>query len=263
MVQISDLKERNKQHKDDIAGLKIKYQVQENEITRLKNFKENQEKFLSANADRINRLTRKLDQFTAINKDHHQTMVKRELKESRFCSKNNLCTFNYPDHPDALQRYNMSLIIPPIDESILNKQSSSVGVYFFVQTTAAFLQKNDDTKPAVVRFDVTRINKGKAMNPSKGQFTAPRNGTYYFAFSLLKDGYSMDYVEVLMRKNAAQTIGVSASGGGLLPSVASFQAILNLDVGDKIDLYKTKGRIDFHTDHANHFTGWLIAEEDK
>jgi len=78
-----------------------------------------------------------------------------------------------------------------------NKTSSGAGIFFYVQ-------KNNAIKaPAVVRFDVQRLNSGGAMNRFTGIFTVPKPGAYHFAFIGLKS-HDFDQFIMYLRVNGVK-----------------------------------------------------------
>ena len=116
-------------------------------------------------------------------------------------------------------------------------------------------------KPEVIRFNIERLNIGGALNMTTGVFTAPRPGIYQFSFSFLKDAYTMSYIQVHLRLNNKNIIGKAFSGNGFYPSLASFQSVLHLKKGDRIELFKKEGTLDFHDDFMHHFSGLLLEED--
>lgn len=135
---------------------------------------------------------------------------------------------------------------------------SSPGVYFFVQRNTAIRHIG---QPEVIRFNVERFNVGRALNITTGVFTAPKSGIYQFSFSLSKDAYTMNYIHVHLRLNNKTVIGRAYSGNGFSSSLASFQSVLHLKKGDRIDLFKKDGSLDFKQDFVNHFSGFLLEED--
>jgi len=95
---------------------------------------------------------------------------------------------------------------------------------------------------------------------STGVFTAPVFGIYLFSFSISKYGLSVIDMYVQLRHNSKK-IGVSLSNAGLYSGVSSFQSIIALKKGDRVDLYMERGRILDDVSRCNHFSGMLLDEE--
>jgi len=112
------------------------------------------------------------------------------------------------------------------------------------------------------------VNKGGAMNPFTGVFTAPKRGIYHFSFIALKDWSSTD-TGVLLRLNVNRKISAAYARESFLGSILtmSLEATLKLEPGDKIDLYKTRGgpllegEDTYKQNHMTQFTGQLLQEE--
>ena len=109
-------------------------------------------------------------------------------------------------------------------------------VYFYVQRYENFNKTNTP-----ILFDVEKLNVGGAMNLTSGKFTAPRNGTYTFAFTgsayfPFSSSSSRAYVYVDMYLNGSEiAMGVAdeVSTGDQWETL-SFQSTLNLQKGDEI-----------------------------
>ncbi len=112
----------------------------------------------------------------------------------------------------------------------------------------------------VINFNLQLVNLGNAMNMSTGVFTAPVFGIYLFSFSISKYGLSVIDMYVQLRHNSKK-IGVSLSNAGLYSGVSSFQSIIALKKGDRVDLYMERGRILDDVSRCNHFFGMLLDEE--
>ena len=134
------------------------------------------------------------------------------------------------------------------------------GVYFYVQRNMAF---SDTNQPEVVRFNIERLNIGKALNMTTREFKAPKSRIFHFSFSLLilKDAFTMSYMQVHLRLKNKTIVGKSFSGNGFYSSLVIFQSVLRLKKGDCINLLKKGGTIDYHEDYLHHFSGFLLEED--
>jgi len=120
------------------------------------------------------------------------------------------------------------------------------------------MQDSSDSK--VINFNLQLVNLGNAMNMSTGVFTAPVSGIYQFSFSITKHGLSPNELYVHLRHNSKK-IGVSISNAGIFSGLSSFQSVIALKKGDRVDLYKEKGRILDSVPRCNHFSGMLLHED--
>lgn len=134
---------------------------------------------------------------------------------------------------------------------------TATGIYFYVQTYGNISTPEN----GILRFDRERLNVGRGMNFKSGIFTTPKAGIYTFSFSILKNGFNFEHLDVFIRLNGAK-IGSSASGFGTLTTPATLQATLKLKKGDRIDLWKPKsGGLRTLNELCHHFTGWLVEED--
>ena len=133
------------------------------------------------------------------------------------------------------------------------------GVYFYVQVFGIQPVSDD----GIILFNKERLNIGGGMNMTLGVFTAPKAGTYAFTFSILKNGYSYESLNVYLRRNGIR-IGVSVAGVGLVAIPTNQQSILKLEKGDRIDLQKGQGgqlSECSNRDICHHFSGCLLEED--
>ncbi len=145
----------------------------------------------------------------------------------------------------------------------LNVAKNGSGVYFYVARKGDLPTYSN----GVVRFNMERLNIGRAMNVSTGVFTAPKSGIYHFSFSIHKEGYSnmLEQLWIYFRLNGIK-MGTSAISQGPLSAPATAQFVLKLKPGDRVDLWKPRsGTIGKCagtpvTETCNHFTGWLLEE---
>ena len=135
-------------------------------------------------------------------------------------------------------------------------------VYFYVQKNTYF---NSTRTP--IPFEVEKLNVGGAMNLTSGKFTAPRAGTYFFAFTglaFIPGTSSRLYLSVDMYLNGNQVGRGYADENSSAWESFFFQSTLNLQAGDQIWLqivdWATGTTLFDDERHWNHFTGWLLEE---
>jgi len=102
---------------------------------------------------------------------------------------------------------------------------------------------------------------GGGFNSSKGVFTAPKPGTYKFMFNAIKEATTIEALNVFLRINGVgKAEGITPSG--FSPHSIVVHAVLKLKKGDRVDLYKTGGRLGCNTNDPNsHFSGSLLVED--
>ncbi len=107
-----------------------------------------------------------------------------------------------------------------------------------------------------------RLNIGGGMNLKSGVFSAPKTGTYAFQFSIMKNGYNLDMLDIFLRLNGTR-IGYSTVSPSLMAAPLTLQSTLKLKRGDRVDLQKSKnGRLtECPIGYCHHFTGWLLEED--
>ena len=124
-------------------------------------------------------------------------------------------------------------------------------VSFYARLTKHVALGTDQT----VIFDEVVTNNGHAYNKHTGHFTAPRDGTYYFATSFLNDS---GRVHLQMMKNVKDDgIGVSYPD---VQSTGSINAIVNLEKGDVILLWHLvgSGAKTIYGSRRSEFVGYLL-----
>ena len=124
-------------------------------------------------------------------------------------------------------------------------------VSFYARLTKSITLGTSQT----VIFDDVVTNNGHAYNKHTGHFTAPRDGTYYFATSFLNLGRS---THLQMMKNG-QDIGrglANPSHG----STGSINVIVNLRKGDVVLLRHWEGVAaeTIYGERRSEFVGYLL-----
>ena len=137
---------------------------------------------------------------------------------------------------------------------------SLTGIYFYVNIGGASLMVPDNS---VLKYDHQVLNVGRAMNLMTGVFTAPRAGIYTFAFSMTKNGFNFEYLDIFLRLNGNK-VGHSFAGKGFIGMPVTLQSTLKLKKGDRVDLLKGAGGLHaVCSSFCHHFTGWLLEEDNS
>lgn len=105
-----------------------------------------------------------------------------------------------------------------------------------------------------VVFDTLLLNLGNAYHETYGHFSAPVNGIYQFAVSLLNDGRQSDF---LIMKNGNELLAQLYSKIGYVPS--SNLIVIQLQAGDVI-FVKAWAAGNLDESHYCVFSGFLIQK---
>ena len=124
------------------------------------------------------------------------------------------------------------------------------GVYFF-----ATRQSNYNSANSVITYDSIYLNYGYGVNIGTGGFTAPVTGIYYFSFAAQAGTAG---TQVFLRKNTENLV---SSEGTALRNMMSLSMTLNLNSGDKVDIYLETGSLSDDNTHKTFFSGFLIEED--
>lgn len=107
------------------------------------------------------------------------------------------------------------------------------------------------------------------MNLSSGIFTAPVPGTYYFAFSAVKED-SLNHLVISLQLNGKERGRAYTEHFNQNPIAAiktkatlSLTSSLYLIAGDQVKMRNEYGGkiLDQPKFHHTHFTGWLVSED--
>ena len=147
----------------------------------------------------------------------------------------------------------------------------STPVYFYVQRKAHYETRWFTSIGTPITYELTQVNEGNAMDLPSGIFTAPRQGTYYFAFTALA---KFSASSSLLQFKVFQYLNGGRIGTGYVSeantidnqwSPLTLQSTLKLGKGDQVWLaifgmsantYLMDGG-----GHYNHFNGFIMQEE--
>ena len=147
----------------------------------------------------------------------------------------------------GFQLFNSARFIGFLFKKPINNQSP---VHFYVQRNSSYSSVHSS-----IPFQLSRLNEGLAMNLETGVFVAPRDGTYHFSLSGIKDN-SDDPLLIHLRLNEKN---IGAAYGSLPFATFFLHSTLRMEKGDQVDLYLSTGTCYDTKDHLTHFTGSLIG----
>lgn len=118
-------------------------------------------------------------------------------------------------------------------------------------------------------FDLTILNNGGGMDAGSGIFTAPRNGTYSFAFSGLVVHPTSSSVSLLrfalMLNDSKVGYILDQTQGEVTFHTVSLSSVLELKVGDRVWINLVESYSGAYLYDSNeqytHFTGHLLQED--
>ena len=134
-------------------------------------------------------------------------------------------------------------------------------IHFYVQRNTSFSTTN-----AVLPFELSRLNEGRAMDLVSGIFTAPVPGIYHFQLSAVK-ATAKNVLSIALQVNGvAVGVAFTQQPDKDYNNAVSLSASLRLNASDKVNLYTQNGQITdvanpLIGDHKTHFTGWLVEED--
>ncbi|XP_046645618.1 uncharacterized protein LOC124336056 isoform X4 [Daphnia pulicaria] len=142
----------------------------------------------------------------------------------------------------------------------------SAPVHFYVQR-----EFNFNLLDTPITYNLARVNEGNAMDLPSGIFTAPRQGTYYFAFTALAKfsaSSSLLQFKVFQYLNGGRigTGYVSESNTDVIQfSQMSYPSTLSLVKGDQVwmEIGLLSPQVSLFDDiyHFTHYTGFMLEEE--
>jgi hypothetical protein len=126
-------------------------------------------------------------------------------------------------------------------------------IYFYVQ------RNSSTTKEGILRFELTRLNVGGAMNLSTGIFLVPMNGIYHFEFSTVRA--PVENMGIYLQVNGARVASSYSftKSGDYLSGMLN--VLLRLKKGDRVNIFKDSGMVMDNNCFYTHFIGWLVEED--
>jgi len=131
------------------------------------------------------------------------------------------------------------------------------GVHFYAHNGCFNTKANKGG--AIIPFNLVKLNVGGAFN--SGVFTAPKSGTYQFAFKAMKDPNDVNCLIVFLRVNGVEkSVTFSSDGKSVYP--VSLHSTLKLEKGDRVDLFKKTSQLFCNEkEPSSFFTGSLVEED--
>ncbi|XP_071127039.1 multimerin-2-like [Mytilus edulis] len=137
-----------------------------------------------------------------------------------------------------------------IQSQMTNLRRSSIAFFAFL--------KNDlyAVGSEVLKFADVRINKGGAFNPSRGVFTAPKQGIYQMSCTIMGfAGYEFYYL--VMKNGSIYSYGTTSSGGHW--NTETSLILMNLKKGDRVYIQHRSIAARIHANKNSYFSGYLIS----
>lgn len=139
----------------------------------------------------------------------------------------------------------------------MEKKAGRLVVYFVAKKNISFSNSEE-----VIPFEIVDLNVGEAFGLENNySFIAPVNGIYEFTVQGYKTGEAK-HLEVSLRlnkKSVAKT-WTDFLGYESFHTPFSIYSILQLEKGDRIDLYLSSGNLYDDENHYTKFTGKLLKE---
>ncbi|VDI59270.1 Hypothetical predicted protein [Mytilus galloprovincialis] len=137
-----------------------------------------------------------------------------------------------------------------IQSQMTNLRRSSVAFFAFL--------KNDlyAVGNEVLKFADVRINKGGAFNPSRGVFTAPKQGIYQMSCTIM--GFAgHEFFYLVMKNGSVYSYGTTSSGGHF--NTETSLILMNLKKGDRVYIQHRHIAARIHANKNSYFSGYLIS----
>ena len=131
----------------------------------------------------------------------------------------------------------------------------SLNVHFYVQRNSSFKMFG------IIPFELAPLNEGNALDIDSGVFTAPVNGIYQFSLSGVKDG-SNQSAWIKLRLNG-EMIGSAYAAEHIPWAPFYLSSIIQMKLGDRVDLILQQGTCFDDMDHLTHFTGSRLSIEER
>lgn len=108
----------------------------------------------------------------------------------------------------------------------------------------------------VLKFADVRINKGGAFNPSRGVFTAPKQGIYQMSCTIM--GFAgHEFFYLVMKNGSVYSYGTTSSGGHF--NTETSLILMNLKKGDRVYIQHRHIAARIHANKNSYFSGYLIS----
>ncbi|XP_070173782.1 complement C1q tumor necrosis factor-related protein 3-like [Littorina saxatilis] len=134
------------------------------------------------------------------------------------------------------------------------KATATLRVSFHARLTASFTGTGTLSPFTVI------TNEGDAFNGTTGTFTAPRNGTYFFAASAGTESNDQWVVMHLQKDGVDVSRAYTGQYSGY-HTMGSVQATLYLTAGQRVWLHSDSPSSYYHPSFTS-FTGFLIHADD-
>ena len=110
-------------------------------------------------------------------------------------------------------------------------------------------------------YNTTNLNRGGHMNLANGRFTAPVAGVYFFTFGTIgTTGHTDQDIFLAINGSVLQSAGAARpDDSGAWASMSPGIGVINLSVGDYVQVYSSASTAYSDTNCWLHFRGFLIG----